>query len=91
MLASKYGVETEVVAADLSLRRIRRSPHQRRSRRKPRLYEVLVNNAGFGIHGDFASADIDQNIQLVNVQLTAALRLTKAVLPAMIARAAAGF
>jgi uncharacterized protein len=49
-------------------------------------YEVLVNNAGFGIHGDFASGDIDQNVQLLNVQLTAALKLTKAVLPAMISR-----
>ena len=28
-------------------------------------YEVLVNNAGFGIHGDFASGDIEQNTQLV--------------------------
>jgi uncharacterized protein len=53
---------------------------------KPRQYEVLVNNAGFGIHGDFAATDIDQNIQLINVQLTAALRLTKALLPSMIAR-----
>ena len=53
---------------------------------KPRRYEVLVNNAGFGIHGDFASVDIERNIQLVNVQLTAALKLTRAVLPGMISR-----
>src|SRR5207247_3219873 len=51
-----------------------------------RRYEVLVNNAGFGIHGDFASTDIDQNVQLVNVQVASALKLTRAVLPAMIAR-----
>jgi uncharacterized protein len=83
--SSRHGVETEVVSADLSrtesvdtLIAVVTS--------KPRHYEVLVNNAGFGIHGDFASSDIDQNIQLVNVQLSAALRLIRAVLPAMIER-----
>src|SRR5262249_54204044 len=54
--------------------------------RKSREYEVLVNNAGFGIHGDFASTNIEQNIDLMNVQLTAALRLSRAVLPEMIKR-----
>ena len=82
---SKHGVEAEVIAADLSsgdsteqlISKLASRPHR---------YEILVNNAGFGIHGDFASSSIDTNIELVNVQLTAALRLTKAVLPAMIAR-----
>ena len=82
---SKHGVETEVVASDLSCTE---SLDQLISalKRDSRQYEVLVNNAGFGIHGDFASTDIDQNIQLVNVQLTAAMRLTRTVLPEMIAR-----
>jgi short-subunit dehydrogenase len=52
----------------------------------PRLYEVLVNIAGFAIHGEFGSTDIEQNIQLVNVQIAAALKLTWAVLPGMIQR-----
>jgi short-subunit dehydrogenase len=53
---------------------------------KPRDYEVLVNNAGFGIHGDFATTDIDKDVQLLNVQLTAALKLTRSLLPLMIKR-----
>jgi len=53
---------------------------------KPRSYEVLVNNAGFGVHGEFVSTDLDLELQLLNVQLAAALKLTKAVLPAMIER-----
>ena len=81
----EYGVQTETVAADLSAPSAIESLVSKLLA-KPYRYEVLVNNAGFGIHGDFASADIEQNIQLVNVQLTAALRLTKAVLPAMISR-----
>ncbi len=83
--SSTHGIETEVVPADLGrpesidnvIAAIKASL---------RHFEVLVNNAGFTIHGDFASGDIDQNIQLINVQLTAALRLTRAVLPAMVAR-----
>jgi len=82
---AKYRIETAVVTADLacaeSLERLIAMLES-----TPRQYEVLVNNAGFGIHGDFGSIDIEQNIDLVNVQLTAALRLTKAVLPAMIER-----
>lgn len=53
---------------------------------KPQHYEVLVNNAGFGINGEFAQTDLVREIDLLNVQLTAALKLTKAVLPGMIAR-----
>jgi len=52
----------------------------------PTEYEVLVNNAGFGVHGDFAVTDIDKEVDMVNVQLAAMLKLTKAVLPGMILR-----
>src|SRR5687767_12442080 len=83
--SSRYGVEAEVISADLSrpesLDNVIAAVGS-----KPRHYEVLVNNAGFGIHGDFASSDIDQNIELVNVQLAAALRLIRAVLPSIIER-----
>jgi short-subunit dehydrogenase len=54
--------------------------------KQPRTYEVLVNNAGFGVHGEFAKTNIESEVELLNVQLAAALKLTKAVLPGMIAR-----
>jgi short-subunit dehydrogenase len=82
---AKHHIETEIVAADLacaeSLDKL--MPVLEHT---PRQFEVLVNNAGFGIHGDFASTDIEQNIELLSLQLTASLRLTKAVLPGMIER-----
>jgi len=53
---------------------------------KGREYDILVNNAGFGIHGEFASTPIQSEMDLVQVQVTAALQLTKAVLPGMIKR-----
>jgi len=83
--SSRNRVETEVIPADLT-----RSDSIENLvaalQAKPRRYEVLVNNAGFGLHGNFASSDIDQSIDLLNVQLAAALRLTKAVLGPMISR-----
>jgi len=82
---AKHRIKTEVVAADLACAKSLEEL-MAMLERTPREVEVLVNNAGFGIHGDFASTDIEQNIELLSVQLTAALRLTKAVLPGMIAR-----
>jgi len=82
---AKYGVETEVLAADLSCAE-RSGALIEQIVAKPHRYEVLVNNAGFGIHGDFGSTDIDQNMRLVNVQISSTLQLTRAVLPGMIAR-----
>ena len=83
--AGRHGIETEVVAADLSSMQSVDDLIAKLNSRQ-RHYEVLVNNAGFGIHGDFASSDVDRNIQLVNVQVASMLRLTHAVLPPMIAR-----
>ena len=83
--SSKHKVETQVFTADLgSADGIERLIRELDS--KPREYDALVNNAGFGVHGEFVSTDVAENVQLVNVQLTALLRLTRAVLPGMIAR-----
>jgi uncharacterized protein len=83
--SSKHRIETEVVAADLS-RMDSANNVIAALTSTPRPYEVLVNNAGFGIHGDFASSDIDRNLELVQVQVSSMLRLTRTVLPGMIAR-----
>lgn len=48
--------------------------------------EILVNNAGFGVVGEFAQTDVETELKMLEVQLTATLKLTKAILPQMIAR-----
>src|SRR5262245_45227663 len=61
--SSKYQVQTEVFAEDLGAADgIARLIAQVES--KSYAYEALVNNAGFGIHGDFASTDVAENVQL---------------------------
>jgi uncharacterized protein len=83
--AHQFRVQTEVVPADLArgdaldglLGAISRTPRE---------VGVLVNNAGFGVQGPFVRTALAQEIDLINVQLAAALTLTKAVLPGMIER-----
>jgi len=48
--------------------------------------DLLVNNAGFGTGGLFAEADIGRQLDMITVHVTASVRLTRAALPAMIAR-----
>ena len=83
--ARRHSVETEIVPADLSTREGVESLVAALGS-KPYTFDVLVNNAGFGIQGSFASTSIDENIDLLNVQLTAALTLTRKMLPAMVSR-----
>ena len=45
---------------------------------------LLVNNAGFGTLGKFHETDIGRQVEMVNVHVLATMRLTRAVLPAMI-------
>ncbi len=88
--ARRQRIETEVVPADLSsVEGVEGLIAVLASR--PYTYEVLVNNAGFGIQGSFASTSIEENIRLLNVQIAAALKLTRAVLPAMLSRGSGRF
>lgn len=81
----QHNIETRVYTADLSrpesvdgLIRALSAP--------PIEIEFLVNNAGFGVSGEFLKTDLARELDLMNVQLAAMLKLTKAVLPQMEAR-----
>lgn len=77
------GAEARALACDLfsadSAEKVRAWVHA-----AGRPLEVLVNNAGFGLHGDFAVTDVEQELKMVQLQLTTLLRLTKVFLPEMI-------
>jgi short-subunit dehydrogenase len=49
--------------------------------------DVLVNNAGVQVIGSTATIDVEQGEQSLRVNLLSPLRLTRAVLPSMLARA----
>lgn len=48
--------------------------------------DLLVNNAGFGVHGDFASTSLTSELDLMHLQLDTLLALTKVTLPGMLSR-----
>jgi uncharacterized protein len=47
---------------------------------------ILVNNAGFGFQGRFAEHELQRDRDLIQVNITALVELTRLFLPAMIAR-----
>ncbi len=48
--------------------------------------ELLVNNAGFGMNEKFADSDVDRQLDMIALHVTASVRLMRAALPGMIAR-----
>jgi short-subunit dehydrogenase len=81
----EFNIETEVHPADLShLEAV--DDLIKASFAAPIEIEILVNNAGFGVHGKFVETPIEKELDMLNVQLAATLKLTKALLPGMVAR-----
>jgi hypothetical protein len=78
-----YRVQVDVVVADLA-DRSQMAIVEERLRNQP--VEILVNNAGFGVLQDFASGNLEAEQQMLDVLVTAVMRLTHAALPGMIAR-----
>ncbi len=56
------------------------------TRAKNREIELLVNNAGFGLHGEFHRGPYARFAEMVQVNVTAVVHLTHLFLPQMIAR-----
>lgn len=82
-LAAELTNEAEVITADLS-------QHSECLRLydevKDRKGSVLINNAGFGMIGDFEKTDLDRELSLIDVNCGAVHILTKLFLNDMIAR-----
>jgi short-subunit dehydrogenase len=55
-----------------------------------RAIDVFVNNAGFGTYGPLSEADAGREHDVVTVNVDALAKLTRAVLPAMVARGSGG-
>lgn len=83
-LQASHGVSVRILAADLS------DPAEARTIERavagePNL-EVLVNNAGFGLTGRYDRVDRDRQAAMIEIHVTVPALLTRAALPAMIAR-----
>ena len=80
-----YRVQVEVIAADLTDRtQLARVEDRLSDRARP--VEILVNNAGFGDPQAFVGGNVDTEQKLIDVLVTAVMRLTHAAVPGMVAR-----
>ena len=86
---SQHGVEVEVLPADLSDRAgMLRVEERLADQQRP--VDLLVNNAGFGLKGRFLDNDVDDETAMLDVLVTAVLRLSHAALRSMTARGHGG-
>jgi short-subunit dehydrogenase len=84
-LATKYSIRAESIAADLSEpSAVARVVDEVRSRADS--VDLLVNNAGFGLHGPFETLDAERERREIQLTVGTLVELTSAFVPEMLAR-----
>ncbi|MET9396813.1 SDR family oxidoreductase [Kitasatospora sp. NPDC002965] len=81
-LRGRFGVETEVLTADLATDDGIAAVEARLADRVWPV-DLLVNNAGFGNRGAFSTVPLQDELDMLKVHVEAILRLTTATLPGM--------
>ena len=88
-LRRKNKIEAIVLTADLSLPETPKRIFQELSAQKI-FVDVLVNNAGFGLHDAFVNLPLQRQLEIIQVNVTALTELTGLFLPGMIERKCGG-
>jgi short-subunit dehydrogenase len=88
-LRSSYGVQVEVLAADLT-DRAELATVEARLADPARPVDLLVNNAGFGLKKRFLDNTVDEEQAMLEVLVTAVMRLSHAALGPMSERGSGG-
>jgi hypothetical protein len=88
-LRRDWKVEVIVLTADLSLPETPARIFTELSTQKITV-DVLVNNAGFGLHGAFAELPLPHQLEIMQVNMTALVALTGLFLPGMVQRRRGG-
>lgn len=79
-LLKKYtSIQIEVIAIDLSIRQNCFTLYA-----KAKNIDILINNAGFGIFGEFVKTDMERELNMIDTNITAVHILTKLYLQDMI-------
>ena len=86
---SSYDASAEVIVADLG-DRTQLDQVAARLADESRPVDLLVNNAGFGLKGRFLDNDVEAEQAMLDVLVTAVMRLTHAALGPMVARGSGG-
>lgn len=79
---SGHGVDVEVLAADLTSEEGVMSVEQRLTV-PTKAVDLLVNNAGFGTSGSFTDLALERELEMIELNVVALVRLTRAALGSM--------
>jgi uncharacterized protein len=83
-LSLAHGIRCETFAADLTDRASRDELGELISGDSHPV-DILINNAGFGLHGPFSESDIERELLMIELNVAALTHLAKLVLPRMLA------
>ncbi|MGH9683900.1 MAG: SDR family NAD(P)-dependent oxidoreductase [Candidatus Acidiferrales bacterium] len=84
-LSAKHGMKAEIFGADLARREAPGEIHAFTTEKGIEV-ELLVNNAGFGAFGYAHELPVERMLEMVQVNCSAVVHLTRLFLPAMVAR-----
>ena len=84
-LSKLYKIKAETIKADLT-KPAQLAKVEKRLANNLKPIEVLINNAGFGLKDSFLVSNLAKEQELLDVLVTAPMRLSHAVLPGMIKR-----
>ncbi len=84
-LRGLFGVDVGVVARDLTADRAPDEIFEKLHANSISI-DVLVNNAGFGTHGLFYKNEMKKELEMIRLNITALVHLTRLFLPAMVER-----
>jgi short-subunit dehydrogenase len=84
-LQDKHGTHVHVIPGDLARPEVPLQIFSEVERRGLQV-DILVNNAGFGGYGPFAESDLENELEMIQVNITALTELTKLGLQRMLER-----
>ncbi len=88
-LRAQHQIEAHVVTADLSQADAARKIFNELQGRGT-VVDVLVNNAGFGLHGGFTELPLHRQMEIIKVNVSVLVELTGLFLPGMLQRKRGG-
>ncbi|MDD9268833.1 SDR family NAD(P)-dependent oxidoreductase [Paenibacillus sp. GCM10023248] len=84
-LSGTYRIEVDVITADLSEMHAALTIYERTEQLGVHV-DLLINNAGSGLSGEFLSHSAEQYLQQIALNITAVVELTHLYLPRMVAK-----
>ncbi|MDD9266178.1 SDR family NAD(P)-dependent oxidoreductase [Paenibacillus sp. GCM10023248] len=81
----KYHVQTTYIAKNVALPGVAEEIY-RELKEKGITVDFLVNNAGFGLYGEFLETQLEQEMNMIDINIKALTVMTKVFLPDMVKR-----